>query len=287
MNVEEVVLDIDGVVVDVENSYRRAISETIDYIYDETIGNGEIQQFKNAGGFNNDWELTDAIGLYILGSREGVDLSLEEYTDMIGGTGGGLSAARTAIGESLTPADRELVLSKWDTDYHREVFQQLYLGSELYRDIEGSEPTLDRDGYINDEPVIATAETRERLTEQYAVGVLTGRPKAEAEIALDRVGLDLPGEQILTMDDWDGGKPDPDGLVTLAGRLDADRIAFVGDTLDDMKTARNADDSDERTYYGVGVLTGGLDGEDGRRMFERAGADAVIDSVNELPHLLE
>ena len=63
MNVGAVVLDIDGVLVDVENSYRRAIIETIDHIYGETIDNTEIQQFKNAGGFNNDWELTDAVGL--------------------------------------------------------------------------------------------------------------------------------------------------------------------------------------------------------------------------------
>ena len=55
-----------------------------------------------------------------------------------------------------------------------------------------------------------------------------------------------------------------------------------------MRTARNADDEDEtRVYYGVGVLTGGLTGESGRKTFAKNGADAVVDDVNELVELLD
>ncbi|MFC6721472.1 TIGR01548 family HAD-type hydrolase [Halobacteriaceae bacterium SHR40] len=287
MNVEAVVLDIDGVLVDVENSYRRAIIETIDRLYDEQIDNTTIQRFKDAGGFNNDWELTDAVALYFLATGEGMDSSIKEFTDTIAGTGGGLSAARTAAGESLTPADRELVLSRWDTDRHREIFQQLYLGTELYRELEGEEPTLDCEGFINDEPVLIEEGTIEALTDEYAVGVLTGRPAAEAEIALDRVGLSIPEEHRFTMDDWEAGKPHPKALITLAERFDADAVAFAGDTLDDVRTAVNATENDSRTYHGIGVLTGGLTGEDGRRKYEQVGSAAVIDSVNDLPELLE
>ncbi|MEF8821395.1 MAG: HAD family hydrolase, partial [Halovenus sp.] len=213
--------------------------------------------------------------------------SIKEFTDTIAGTGGGLSAARTAAGESLTPADRELVLSRWDTDRHREIFQQLYLGTELYRELEGEEPTLDCEGFINDEPVLIEEGTIEALTDEYAVGVLTGRPAAEAEIALDRVGLSIPEEHRFTMDDWEAGKPHPKALITLAERFDADAVAFAGDTLDDVRTAVNATENDSRTYHGIGVLTGGLTGEDGRRKYEQVGSAAVIDSVNDLPELLE
>jgi phosphoglycolate phosphatase-like HAD superfamily hydrolase len=65
-------------------------------------------------------------------------------------------------------------------------------------------------------------------------------------------------------------------------------VVYAGDTLDDVRTARNADEDDpDRDYYGVGVLTGGLTGEAGRRKYEAAGADAVVESVNDLPALLE
>lgn len=286
MNVEAVVLDIDGVLVDVENSYRRAIIETIEHIYDERIDRETIQLFKDAGGFNNDWELTDAVALYILATREGMDSSFEEFTNTIAGTGGGLSAARTAVGESVTPADRELIFSQLDTEGHRAVFQQLYLGNELYRELENEEPTLDCEGFISDEPILLDEETRTALTEEYDVGVLTGRPAAEAKIAMERVGLSLPEERVFTMDDWEAGKPNPRALITLADRFNADSVAFAGDTLDDIQTARNAENEDSRTYHGIGVLTGGLSGADGRRKFQQVGASAVIESVTELPALL-
>ncbi|WP_302082306.1 TIGR01548 family HAD-type hydrolase [Salinibaculum rarum] len=292
MNVDAVVLDVDGVLVDVADSYRRAIVESIERVYGETIARGDIQQFKDAGGFNNDWELTDAAALYVLARREGMERSLSQFTDAIQRVGGGLDGARTVVSEELTPADRERVLAEWDTDRLRDVFQQLYLGSDLYRDIEGGDPALDTPGFIHDEPVIVDATTIETLHDRFHVGVLTGRPAAEADIALDRAGLSVPDDHRFTMDDWEAGKPDPAALVTLAERFDAagegsvDSVAFVGDTLDDVRTAVNAADVDERTYYGVGVLTGGLTGERGKRKYEQTGAAAVVDSVNDLPDLL-
>jgi len=288
MNADAVVLDVDGVLVDVADSYRRAVVESVSRVYGDTIPKDAIQQFKDAGGFNNDWELTYAAALYVLADGAGLGLSLTAFTDRVAATGGGVSAAETVVLDALGPAERERVMTEWNPDRLRQVFQQLYLGSDRYRELEGAEPELDTRGYIDDEPVILDSPTAEALDACYDVGVLTGRPAAEADIALDRVGLDLPDEHRFTMDDWEEGKPHPGALVTLAERFDADSVVFVGDTLDDVKTAVNAaDDDPDRTYRGVGVLTGGLTGEEGRRKYERVGATAVIDSVNDLPELLD
>jgi len=289
MNADAVVLDVDGVLVDVADSYRRAIVESVAHVYGDSIARADVQGFKDAGGFNNDWELTDAAALYVLATREGLDLSVDTFTDSVAATGGGLSGAETVVLDRLGPAEREQVMSEWDPERLRDVFQQLYLGPDLYRELEGGEPDADVDGgYIHDEPVVVEPETLEALRASYDVGVLTGRPAAEADIALDRVGLDLPPEHRFTMDDWEAGKPDPDALVRLAERFDAESVVFVGDTLDDVRTAVNASEADPgREYHGVGVFTGGLTGEDGRRKFERAGASAVLDSVNDLPGLLD
>ena len=287
MDVDAVVLDVDGVLVDVADSYRRAIVETLEYLYDDTIDRADVQLFKDAGGFNNDWELTDAAALFVLARRRGFEFSLEAYTDAIAGMGGGLAAAKTVVAEELTPADRERVFAAWDRDRIRDVFQQLYLGPKLYRAFEGGETDLEVSGFIHDEPVLIDDETVARLRERWALGILTGRPEAEAEVALERAGFgDLDPAHRFTMDDWTAGKPDPAALIELANRLDAEALAFVGDTLDDVKTAVNADTADNRSFYGVGVLTGGLTGELGRKKYEQAGAAAVVDSVNDVPELL-
>ncbi|WP_049922032.1 TIGR01548 family HAD-type hydrolase [Halopiger djelfimassiliensis] len=291
MNADAVVLDIDGVLVDVADSYRRAIVESIEYVYGRTIRKADIQQFKDAGGFNNDWELTHAAALYVLAAEEGYDESIDEFTDRIAAAGGGLEAAETVVREGIGARATQRVTDRWDRERLRDVFQQLYLGADRYRGLEGGEPDADLEtrGFIHDEPVLLEGDARSRLLEDYDVGVLTGRPEAEAEIALERVGLEdeVPLEHRFTMDDWEEGKPHPKALTTLAARFDADRVVFVGDTLDDVRTAVNATESDpEREYAGVGVLTGGLTGEEGRRKYDREGAVAVLESVNEVPDLL-
>lgn len=291
MQTDAVVLDVDGVLVDVADSYRRAILETVERRHGETIDRETIQLFKDAGGFNNDWELTDAATLFVLARQAGYDGSAVDFTDAIAAHDeGGLDAAREVLREAAAEGefDAEAVEGEWDPDGVRETFQALYLGADLYREIEAEEPPFEADGYIHDEPVIVTPETIEALQADYDVGVLTGRPSDEADIALERAGLDVPAEHRFTMDDWEAGKPDPHALVTLAERFDAETTVFVGDTLDDVRTAVNAAAADaDRTYHGVGVLTGGLTGETGREKYNSAGAGAVIDSVNDLVDLLE
>ncbi|MFC7155682.1 TIGR01548 family HAD-type hydrolase [Halomarina halobia] len=286
--VDAVVLDVDGVLIDVSESYRRAIVESIERVYGETVDRETVQLFKDAGGFNDDWDLTHAAALLVLARRHGYEYSTKTFADAIAASGGGLDGAQTVVADKLDPDQRERVLAAWDPEKLTDVFQQLYLGSDLYRELEGGEPSLDTAGFINDETVLVEEGTLAALVERFDVGVVTGRPAAEAAIALDRVGLDVPDAYLFTMDHDAPGKPEPDALAHLAERFDAEALAFVGDTLDDVRTAVNAEEQDpERAYHGIGVLTGGLTGESGRRKFERAGARAICDSVNDVPALLE
>ena len=55
------VFDMDGVLVDVRESYRETIVQTVRRFSGKTIARELIQQYKNAGGWNNDWALTERI----------------------------------------------------------------------------------------------------------------------------------------------------------------------------------------------------------------------------------
>ena len=56
-----IVFDMDGVLVEVTGSYRESIRETVRSFGGETPSQDEIQDYKNAGGWNNDWLLSQRL----------------------------------------------------------------------------------------------------------------------------------------------------------------------------------------------------------------------------------
>ncbi len=58
---QTLLFDMDGVLVDVSNSYRLAIKKTAEDFTDTAVSLEEIQSYKEKTGFNNDWDLTEAI----------------------------------------------------------------------------------------------------------------------------------------------------------------------------------------------------------------------------------
>jgi HAD superfamily hydrolase (TIGR01548 family) len=55
------VFDMDGVLVDVTESYRETIVLTVEHFTGTKISREKIQDYKNAGGWNNDWALSQKI----------------------------------------------------------------------------------------------------------------------------------------------------------------------------------------------------------------------------------
>src|SRR5882724_1518858 len=55
------VFDMDGVLVEVSESYRESIVQTVKHFTGQTIARATIQDYKNQGGWNNDWALSQKI----------------------------------------------------------------------------------------------------------------------------------------------------------------------------------------------------------------------------------
>ena len=56
-----VVFDMDGVLVDVSQSYRETVRATVRHFGGPAISPEGIQDYKNSGGWNNDWALSQKI----------------------------------------------------------------------------------------------------------------------------------------------------------------------------------------------------------------------------------
>ena len=55
------IFDMDGVLVDVTESYRETIAQTVRHFSGAAITHPEIQDYKNQGGWNDDWRLSHHI----------------------------------------------------------------------------------------------------------------------------------------------------------------------------------------------------------------------------------
>jgi HAD superfamily phosphatase len=66
------VFDMDGVLVDVTESYRETIARTVEHFTGREVSREKIQEYKNQGGWNDDWKLSHHI---VTGA--GVDASFE------------------------------------------------------------------------------------------------------------------------------------------------------------------------------------------------------------------
>ena len=70
------VFDMDGVLVDVGDSYRETIASTVEHFTGRKPGRELIQDYKNRGGFNSDWLLSRKIA-----ADFGVDVPFETVVD--------------------------------------------------------------------------------------------------------------------------------------------------------------------------------------------------------------
>jgi HAD superfamily phosphatase len=55
------VFDMDGVLVEVSESYRETICQTVLHFTGKTVTREDVQEYKNRGGFNNDWLLSQVM----------------------------------------------------------------------------------------------------------------------------------------------------------------------------------------------------------------------------------
>jgi HAD superfamily phosphatase len=212
-----VVFDIDGVVRDVGNSYRRALADTVEQFTqgDYRPSQADIDRLKTEGLWNNDWEA----------SREMIYRHFE------------------LAGQSR---------SSLNLDYAALVnfFQRRYRGEDL------ENPDC-WTGYIAHEPLLLQPAYLEHLTQAgMPWGFFSGATRGSAQFVLEkRLGLRSP--VLVAMEDAPGKPNPAglfQAVQQLNGIVDVP-VIYVGDTVADMQTVQNAKlQQPNRCWIGVGIL---------------------------------
>ncbi|MFA0754408.1 MAG: hypothetical protein IMHGJWDQ_002194 [Candidatus Fervidibacter sp.] len=302
--VDALIFDIDGVLVDASESYRLAVCEAVWFFLERQLGwvldappltPEEVDMFKRVGGFNNDWDLTQAAALFLLfkGLRHGVKQvsllrrlrpSLEEFLAEVSGKGGGLSAAQMVVVDKLELRQRRDLARLWKTRLLVQLAQEFYAGRKWCPKLFGFEPQyVDLEtGFLERERPLLDLSL---LPDNLKLGILTGRAKRETALALERLGLlgRIP-ETFWVTDDDPIRKPDPKALHVLMDKLEAERGIYVGDTIDDLKMVNDykAMATPGAAMVWVCMTLTGPNGEKNRTLFLEQGADMIATDVNAL-----
>jgi HAD superfamily phosphatase len=210
LEVDAVLFDLDGTLVDESRSYREAIRLTAEFILRASVTPGEVEEIKRLPGFNNDWDAT---------------------WGLIG---------RRLSGRAVVPASA-------DQESHafrrmQTVFQTYYLGDRLWREMSGVEPPFPwTEPLMLEETPLVEPAILERISIR-ALGVVTSRPRPEALMAVRQHGFDqyFPVDSIVAAGDAPFEKPHPAPLHELVRRLGCERPVYVGDTVNDAIAAHAA-----------------------------------------------
>jgi len=85
-----IVFDMDGVLAEVTESYRESIVQTVRFFTGKTVSRDAIQDYKNQGGWNNDWALSQKIAADF-GMQIAYDTVIEKFNEyFLGENGNGL-----------------------------------------------------------------------------------------------------------------------------------------------------------------------------------------------------
>jgi len=129
------------------------------------------------------------------------------------------------------------------------------------------------------ERLIPALELIERLGQERPLGVVTGRPRLDAERFLSDHGLRTLFSAVVTLEDAPA-KPDPAPVALALKQLGVRRAWLIGDMPDDMAAARAAG------VIPLGVLAPGTSADPMTSQLTRAGAARVLSGLNQLEDLL-
>lgn len=308
---DALILDVDGVILDVSRSYREVICDVVQHYALEKLGlqdtgrllePHEIEGFKAASGFNSDWDLTlAAVALVVAkksisGATDTTSIREQEpawpeFTETLRRRqnpliAAGLDTAEKTVLEMLTPGQRRDFALELDRRHVVQLCEEMYGGEDACQSLYGYAPQfLHGEGYYKRERVLLD----KAMLPPVPVGLLTGRTQNETRLAMRfaRLEKEVPPENWVTADDR-ALKPDARALLLAQEKMKFKNALYVGDTSDDWRTVQNyreAKGSGRARVWGAIVLSG--EASNSRRTFLEAGTEIVVPDINTLLEYLK
>jgi len=315
-DLECAILDCDGTLVNINKSYNACIKKTVGLMLERLLGGKEwydlvsdelILKFRISGGFNNDTDTSYACIVAALASgsndvgvarefalnvaananEQGIR-SVEEYLAKSGHS----DAVKKAKDELRYPGlVGASILST--------IFDEFFYGKALFVKMYGVQPKFNSsEGFIDDDEVVISYECVYDLSKMFngKLAIVSGRSRLATEYSLKNILHNFNVNASVFLEDEEKdviknnlniriNKPEPYALLKSMKVLSAKSAISVGDSAEDIIMSRRA--SEKYPIMFCGVYGTGIDSNAQFKMFVDIGADAIIENINLLPHLLK
>ena len=300
-NLDSIIFDCDGVLVDITNSYDQTIVKTVKYVL-ETLAkiNDSIQidfkiidGFKSTGGFNDEVDLTYAEILSIVAAKK-LKKDQTEFIFLVinNSDSTGIKSVETFIKNQVDIS--EIIEQLSYPGSHKDnilyqIFDQLFYGPQLYSKLFQNTSKFSEPGLIENDVVIFNNDLADKLGNKFhnQISMVTGRGKESVKYSLKHLldKFDLQNSMFLEDEPRELAKPNPQSLVNSITGMNSKSCLYVGDSMEDFIMAKKATILGNKTTF-CGIIGTSKNPEEKLQLFEQNEAILVLDSINLLPKVL-
>ena len=301
LEIDSLIFDCDGVLIDIKKSYDQTIIATTKYVLENfaeitdsiDVDFKIIDGFKSTGGFNDEVDLTYASILSLVAAKKlKYDPTEFIFSVIKNSDSTGIKSVENFLKKQTDISEIIKKLSypgSHSENILYQIFDQLFYGPELYSKLFKTISKFSDPGLIENDQVIFNDELSKKLQKKFGsqISMVTGRGKQSVSYSLKHLleKFDLKNSVFLEDEARELAKPNPQSLVNSISGMNSKSCLYVGDSMEDFIMAKKATILGHNTTF-CGIIGTSKNPQEKLKLFEQNNAIVVLDSINLLPKLL-
>lgn len=304
---EAIIFDIDGVLIDVIDSYNQTIMKTIQHIlktkFKITLTNFPIEElitkFRHTGGFNNDIDTTYSMILTILYCKIINNKDINEIKNFF------INLIEKLDDKGIISVENELkklgnieeIKNKLgypkDDNIISTVFNEIFYGPDLFKKQFNKNPKYYfSNPLIRNDKIIIKEKTIQQLSKEFGgrLVLISGRSKVAAYFTLNKLLDYFIRDACVFLEDEkrEYSKPNTYAIHKVFNQLNLRNAIYVGDSIEDILMVEKFRQETNKSK----IIFCGIYGKNTnsslnlKRVFESKGADILVKNVNDIPNIL-
>ena len=300
-NIDSIIFDCDGVLIDITKSYDETIIKTVQYVLENfakiddsiKVNFAIIDGFKATGGFNDEVDLAyAAIISFVAAKKLKKDPMKFIFTVIENSDSSGIVSVQNFLKNQINISEIITKLSypgPHDKNILYQIFDQLFYGPQLYLKLFQNHSKFSDLGLIENDTVIFNDDLSEKLQKKFGkqISMVTGRGKESVSYSLKKLlnTFDLKNSVFLEDESRDLAKPNPTALVNSITGMNSKSCLYIGDSMEDFIMAKKATILGNNATF-CGIIGTSKNPQEKLKLFEQNEAIVVLDSINLLPKVL-